>query len=92
MLARNRKLFNAWLAGRADIECMPAQNGLTAFPRWAGGDTEQLDTRLREKYDAAIVPGRWFEMPDHFRVGFGYSKGQFEQGLERLGSALDDLR
>jgi len=71
---------------------MPANHGITAFPRWAGGDTERLDERLRGQYDTAVVPGRWFEMPDHFRVGFGLDADDFEAGLRRLGLALDDLR
>jgi aspartate/methionine/tyrosine aminotransferase len=91
MLARNRALFNAFVAGRSDLECMKAENGITAFPRWAGGDTERLDAILHDRYDAAVVPGRWFEMPKHFRIGFGYPPDHFDEGLSRLGSALDDL-
>jgi hypothetical protein len=91
MLARNRALFNAFAAARSDVECLPVDHGLTAFPRWKGGDTDGLDALLRERYDTAIVPGRWFEMPDHFRVGFGYPTELFEEGLKRLGAALDEL-
>jgi bifunctional pyridoxal-dependent enzyme with beta-cystathionase and maltose regulon repressor activities len=71
---------------------MPAKHGITAFSRWLGGDTERLDALLRERYDTGVVPGRWFEMPDHFRVGFGMPTAEFEDALTRLGSALDDLR
>jgi hypothetical protein len=92
MLARNRAAFNAFLAGRDDLQCMPAEHGITAFPRWAGGDTDRLDALLRERYDTSVVPGRWFEMPEHFRVGFGYPTDVLEEGLRRLGAALDELR
>ena len=71
---------------------MPAEHGITAFPRWGGGDTERLDARLREHYDAAVVPGRWFEMPEHFRVGFGVPREDFDEAPIGLGEALDDLR
>ena len=91
-LERNRTVFNAFAAERTDIECMPAEHGITAFPRWAGGETERLNDHLREHYDTAVVPGRWFEMPDHFRIGFGLPTADFEEALARLGSALDDLR
>ena len=91
MLERNREKWNAFVGSRNDIECMPAKQGITAFPRWAGGNSERLDARLREQYDTAVVPGRWFEMPEHFRVGFGLASEDFEEGLNRLGSALDDL-
>lgn len=92
MLERNRKLFDQFVAARSDLDCGPAQHGITVFPRWAGGDTERLDDHLRERYDAAVVPGRWFEMPEHFRLGFGLAEGDFSQGLDRLGQALDDLQ
>ena len=92
MLAANRNRWNEFAAARDDLECMPAEQGITAFPIWRGGDTERLDAHLRERYDASVVPGRWFEMPEHFRVGFGLPTSEFEQALSRLGSALDDLR
>lgn len=92
MLERNRQLFNEFLAIRDDLDCAPAVHGITAFPRWNGGDTERVNDHLRERYDTAVVPGRWFEMPEHFRIGFGLTSPDFEEGLNRLGSALDVLR
>ena len=92
ILDGNRRLFSDFLAARSDLDCAPAEHGLTAFPRWAGGDTQRLDDHLRERHDASVVPGKWFEMPDHFRVGFGYPTDLFAEGLNRLGAALDDLR
>ena len=92
MLAANRRAWDAFVASRSDLECMGAEHGITAFPRWSRGDTERLEALLRERYDTAVVPGRWFEMPDHFRVGFGLPTSDFEEALDRLGSALDDLR
>ena len=92
MLDRNRRLFNRFVEGRTDLHCMPAEHGITAFPRWRGGDTQRLYDHLREQYDTAVVPGRWFEMPDHFRIGFGLATDDFEEGLKRLGAGLDDLR
>jgi len=92
LLARNRERWNAFAGSRDDLESMPARQGITAFPRWHGGDTERLDALLRERYDAAIVPGRWFEMPERFRVGFALPTPDFEEALNRLGSALDDLQ
>jgi aspartate/methionine/tyrosine aminotransferase len=92
MLARNRERWNEFASARDSIECMSTDHGITTFPRWRGGDTERLDAHLRERYDASVVPGRWFEMPDHFRVGFGMPTEEFEEALNRLGSALDDLK
>jgi aspartate/methionine/tyrosine aminotransferase len=92
MLQRNRGLFNDFVGSRDDIECMAAEHGITAFARWAGGDTQKLDAVLRERYDTSVVPGHWFEMPDHFRVGFGLPPDHFAEALTRLRAALDELK
>ncbi len=92
MLQRNRELFNRFTASRDDLDCMPAAHGIVAFPHWAGGDTDTLDALLRERYDTAVVPGRWFEMPNHFRIGLGCPTDILSEGLGRLGQALNELR
>jgi hypothetical protein len=92
ILERNREQWNDFVSSREDIDCMPAVHGITAFPRWTGGDTDPLDTRLRDRYETAVVPGRWFEMPEHFRIGFGLGAADFEVGLNQLALALDDPR
>lgn len=91
-LAHNRELFNQFVAARPDLECAPSKHGFTAFPRWSGRNTERLDDLLRSKYDTSIVPGRWFELPNHFRIGFGMPADDFVEALKRLGAALDDPR
>lgn len=89
-LARNRSLADSFIASRSELQCAPMQ-GITAFPRLLDGDPEALDERLRLEFDTAIVPGRWFEMPDHFRIGVGGSTALVEEGLARLGAGLDSL-
>ena len=91
MLERNRSMFNDFVASRSDLDCTPAEHGITAFPHWLRGDTQRLDDHLRDHYDTSVVAGRWFEMPEHFRIGFGLPTEDFKEGLSRLGSALDDL-
>ena len=82
MLASNRAMWNVFAEDRDDLDCAQADQGITAFPRWAGGDTEHLAAHLRGRYDTAIVPGRWFEMPDHFRIGFGLAERRFQRRPE----------
>ena len=67
------------------------QHGITAFPRLVRGDVDALDALLRARYDTAIVPGRFFGLADHFRIGVGGPTEMVEAGLERLGAALDEL-
>jgi len=46
---------------------------------------------LREKYETSVVPGSFFELPNHFRVGFGNDPDMLQEGLVRLGAALDEM-
>lgn len=92
LLARNRAAFDRFVANRDELDCAPAAHGITAFPRWAGGDAAGLDALLRSRYDTGVVPGGWFEAPAHFRVGFGLPPADFDEGLVRLGAALTALR
>ena len=46
---------------------------------------------LRERYDTSVVPGRFFDEPEHVRIGLGGPPDDLEEGLRRLGMALDDL-
>jgi aspartate/methionine/tyrosine aminotransferase len=91
-LARNRTLANAFFASRDDLECAPMVHGITAFPRLLRGDPGALDDLLRSRFDTGIVPGRWFEMADRFRIGVGGPTDMIEEGLSRLGAALDAMR
>lgn len=91
LLARNRAVANAFFAGRADLEVAPMTHNVTCFPRLRHGDGDALNALLRAHYDAAIVPGRFFGLADHFRLGVGMATDVLEAGLERLGRALDRL-
>jgi aspartate/methionine/tyrosine aminotransferase len=55
------------------------------------GDPELFFKLLREKYETTVVPGTFFEMPQHFRIGIGGDTAGLRAGLERLGAALDDF-
>jgi aspartate/methionine/tyrosine aminotransferase len=90
-LARNRAMVNGFVASRPEIECVPLEQGITAFPRLVGLDVDALHALLLARYDTSIVPGRWFEAPDRFRLGYGGPTEMVEAGLERIGTALDEL-
>lgn len=86
----NRPLIDAFLDSRGDLECFRPAGGTIVFPRLKG-DTEAFLRLLREKYETNVAPGRWFDMPQHFRVGIGGDTEVLRNGLGRLGAALDDL-
>ena len=91
LLDTNRGILRAFLATRRDLEIELPEAGITLFPRWPGGDVDALNELLRSKYDTSIVPGRFFGAADHFRLGIGGDSAMLEEGLRRLGAALDEL-
>lgn len=89
-LQTNRPILRQFLSSRRDLKAIPADAGTIAFPQLAKGKVDALCQLLREKYDASVVPGHFFEMPDHFRIGIGGKTELLEEGLKRLGKALDE--
>ena len=92
LLDCNRSLLNAFLDTRNDLETVRPEFGTVMFPRVRGGNADQLCRLLREKYETSVVPGSFFEMPAHFRIGIAVETETLKAGLEQLGKALDELR
>jgi aspartate/methionine/tyrosine aminotransferase len=91
LIDHNRALLNAFLDTRYDLECVRPQYGTVMFPRLRSGETsERLCQLLREKYETTVVPGRFFERPQHFRIGIAGDTDVLEGGLDRLGRALEE--
>jgi aspartate/methionine/tyrosine aminotransferase len=91
LLETNRELINRFLDSREELEVVRPQFGTVLFPRLLRGNVDDLCNLLREKYETSVVPGRFFEMPDHFRIGIGCETETLVGGLERLGAALDEM-
>jgi hypothetical protein len=91
LLSVNRPILDAFLDSRRDLECFRPLAGTVVFPRRTRGDPEEFLKLLREKYETTVVPGAFFEMPQHFRIGIGGDTASLRAGLERLSSALDEL-
>ena len=90
LLAANRALLDAFLDSRRDLECFRPPAGTVGFPRLPHGrDPQAFFQLLREKYETSVVPGSFFEMPRHFRIGIGGDTPTLRAGLERLSAALD---
>jgi len=91
MLETNRRTLQEFFSKRADIDVVPTKFGTTSFPRLRNVDVEKLCALLIEKYETAVVPGRFFESPEHIRIGMCCNQEIFNSGVERLDRALADL-
>ena len=92
LLDRNRQILNDFLDTRDDLEVVRPEFGTVMFPRVRHGTSEKLCELLREKYETSVVPGVFFEMPAHFRIGIAGNTDLLSEGLTRLGLAMDECR
>lgn len=89
LLEANRPLLDQFLDANADkLEVVRTEIGTVVFPRPTRISVESLCETLRNKYETSIVPGGFFEMPDHFRLGIGGLTDNLQEGLHRLGEVL----
>ena len=90
-LDRNRAILHRFFDSRPELEAPRFPFGTVAFPKLTRGSVDALCNLLRTKYETTVVPGEFFEMPDHFRIGIGGDAEPLEEGLRRIGLALDDM-
>jgi aspartate/methionine/tyrosine aminotransferase len=88
LLETNRMLVNEFLAIHPELDCEPSRFGTTVFPRLRLGRTSEFVRMLREQFETGVVPGEFFEQPQHFRLGFCGTTETVRAGLERLSAAL----
>jgi aspartate/methionine/tyrosine aminotransferase len=62
--------------------------GTVACLRLLRGNVDEFLARLRAEHETSAVPGRFFEMPDYFRIGMGVNAEMFREGLRRMALAL----
>ena len=89
LLDENRAIVNEFFDDQKEkLEVVRSPFGTTFFPKLKRHDAEPFFKMLRENYDTSVVPGRYFEMPEHFRVGIGGATDVLKEGLHRLSLAL----
>ena len=88
IVAADRALLQEFLASQEGVSSPPTEFGTTAILRLARGSVEDFLTRLRVQYETSAVPGHFFGLPNHFRIGMGVDSEMFREGLQRIGQAL----
>jgi aspartate/methionine/tyrosine aminotransferase len=84
----DRKLLRDFLTRQSTISAVWTDWGTTSFWRLRNRNADTFLERLHAEFETSAVPGRFFEMPDHFRIGMGVNTEMFAEGLNRTGRAL----
>ena len=85
----DRAALQTFLDAQPKVSAVRTEFGTTSFLRLKAGGADGFLTRLRAEYETSAVPGRFFEMPDHVRIGMGVDHDMFVEGLRRFGQALE---
>ncbi len=84
----NVATLRGFLAATPELQGF-VQQGTVAFPRLSsGGDATILAERLARERETAVVPGRFFEAPAHFRIGIAVAPDVLAQGLSAISATL----
>jgi aspartate/methionine/tyrosine aminotransferase len=84
----DRALLQEFLSSQQGVSSPRTDFGTTAILRLAHGSIDDFLTRLRTEYETSVVPGKFFGLPNHFRIGLGVDSEMFREGLQRIGRAL----
>ena len=91
LLDANRPLLKSLLDARKDLLAIWPGAGTIVFPQLTTGHADAFCQFLFEKYETGVVPGRFFEAPEHFRIGIGGETENVREGLRRMSAALDEF-
>jgi aspartate/methionine/tyrosine aminotransferase len=89
LLDTNRQLLREFLSARHDLDCFWPEHGTMAFPRLKAGNADALCDLLRNEFETTVVPGRFFEVPERFRLGVGGTTESVREALQQLQRGLD---
>ena len=78
-----------WPQSHPRLEWLEPAAGTTAFPRVTDvDDTSDLVERLIRDHDTIVVPGHFFQAPQHIRIAFGGRSEMIREAMTRLDRAL----
>ena len=84
----DRALLKDFLSRQEGISSPRTEFGTTAILRLTKGKVDDFLARLRTEYETSAVPGHFFGLPNHFRIGMGVDTEMFREGLQRINRAL----
>jgi len=91
LLETNRRLLKEFIDSRKDLVTIWPEAGAIVFPQLTTGHADAFCQVLAEKYETSVAPGRFFDAPEHFRIGVGGDTEKVREGLSRISAALDEF-
>ena len=89
ILAENLSIVRVMARSHPRLEWLEPAAGTTAFPRVKDvDDTRELVERLIRDHDTVVVPGHFFQAPQHIRIAFGGRTEMLREAMRRLDLAL----
>ena len=94
-LANNFRIVEHWMKSQEALEWIPPEAGVVCLPRIKTEtitDPEEVYRTLAEEYKTFVIPGRCFEMDNHFfRLGYGGTSEELKIGLQNISRALKKI-
>lgn len=84
----DRAVLREFLIEQKGVSATRTEFGTTAILRLSKDNVDNFLARLRIEHETSAVPGHFFGLPNHFRVGMGVDTKMFREGLQRISRAL----
>jgi aspartate/methionine/tyrosine aminotransferase len=89
LIEANTQLISTFFESQSRLQVVPSRATIV-FPQLSDSeDAGPLVRRLFDNYGVAVVPGSFFDFPNHFRISFGGATDQLSAGLEAIGRCLE---
>ena len=93
VVARNLELLDQFFAEWAgELGWVRPRGGTVCFPWLKRGGDARVFCRAVAERGTLLVPGDCFQMPEHFRLGYGVTDEGFGSALERIADHLATLK
>ncbi|MCX7975374.1 MAG: pyridoxal phosphate-dependent aminotransferase [Candidatus Aminicenantes bacterium] len=90
-LETNHKQLCCFMNRQSKLTWVEPDGGVICFPRLlVGRNGDDFCQFLREKAEISLVPGSFFEAPEHFRLGYAVAPEILAEALEIIEKVLDE--
>jgi hypothetical protein len=92
LVGQNREMIRDFIQEEERLKWVEPAGGVVCFPKVeAGLSGDSLAALLQEKYRTSVVPGSFFEEPQHFRLGFGVAPSILASALKYIKKVLEQF-